>query len=350
MKITVSIPFYAQDSGGIMRQTTLAKKLNKLWTVEVPKYLTTSGGVNQMYDVACNLKKKYDVHLRIQTLNPKLDYSKIDFEVPYSVGLTDSTFPESDIVITYSDNPYTDILTSLPQVKKVLIYMLSYGMCLERERKNVLNPKVTVMSSTIRTQRLIEKEGVKCHYVGFGLDMNFFYENPSIKRERYAALLYHYSLDKQYELGVKVCDNLYEQNLINGTITFGTSKEYTNFKHPKLLIKNYLDATHEQVREVFNKCSVFVMPSRTEGLNLTPIESTLCGCPAVICDGAIGDVFLDGKTCLIAEKDNFSDILEKTKELLSNSTYSVVFKNNIQSLLSKFTWGNTISNIERVLK
>jgi glycosyltransferase involved in cell wall biosynthesis len=206
------------------------------------------------------------------------------------------------------------------------------------------------MSSTVRTQRLIEKEGVNCHCVGFGLDMKFFYEHASIKREKYAALLYHYAPDKQYELGVRVCDELHKQGLINGTITFGTSQGYTNFKHPKSLVYNYLDATPTQVREIFNKCSVFIMPSNTEGLNLTPIESTLCGCPAVICDGAIDDVFFDGQTCLVAEKNSFSDVFEKSKELLSNSTYSVVFKNNIESLLTRFTWESTIFNIEKLMR
>jgi glycosyltransferase involved in cell wall biosynthesis len=322
--------------------------MTKLITIEIPFYSTTSGGIAQMYELAVNLQKKYYVNLRIQTLSSELDYSKIDFKMPYSVGLPDSTFPKSDIVITYSDNPYTDELTNLFQVKKVLIYMLSYGMCFERERKNILNSKVTVMSSTIRTQKLIENEGVKCTCIGVGINTKSFYTDSSIQRENYAALLYHYALDKQYKLSVDVCNELYKQGLIKGVITFGTSKDYEKFEHPKSLIKNYQNATKEEVREIFNKCSVFVMPSITEGLNLTPIESTLCGCPAIICDGAIDDIFFDCKTCLIAEKNSFSDVFEKSKELLENSMYSVVFKNNIEALLTKFTWENTISNIEKL--
>jgi glycosyltransferase involved in cell wall biosynthesis len=323
--------------------------MTKLITIEIPFYSTTSGGIAQMYELAVSLQKKYYVHLRIQT-NSELDYSKIGFRMPYSVGLPDSTFPKSDIVITYSDNPYIDELTNLVQVKKVLIYMLSYGMCIERERKNILNSKVTVLSSTIRTQRLIEKEGVKCSCVGFGIETKNFYVDSSIQQDCYASLLYHYAPDKQYKLGVNVCNELCKQGLIKGVITFGTSKDYEKFEHPERLIKNYQNATHEEVREIFNKCSVFVMPSITEGLNLTPIESTLCGCPAVICDGAIDDIFFDCKTCLIAEKNSFFDILEKSKEILESPMYSVIFRNNIEALLTKFTWENTISNIEKIMR
>ena len=346
MEIIVEIPFYDCKSGGIMRQVILAQKL---WTVELPRYVETSGGIVQTKELTVELQKKHKVHLRIQKSNPSLDYSKVDFKVPYSVGMPDKTFPTSEVVITYSDNPYTDLLTKLPQVKRTLIYMLSYGMCFERERKNVFNPKVTVMSSTNRTKKLIEKEGIKCNCVGFGLEMQNFYVDKLIERKRYAALLYHYSPDKQYELGVKICDELYNQKLIDGTVTFGTSQDYENYKHPVSLIKNYQDASSEQVRNIFNECCVFIMPSITEGLNLTPVESTLCGCPSVICDGAIDDLFFDGETCFIAEKNNFEDVLEKTKILLSNSTFSSVFRNNIANLLSKFTWEKTVLNIEKIL-
>lgn len=347
-KIVIEVPFYSNLSGGIMRQTRLAKEINKL-IIELPRYSTTSGGIKQTIELTSELNKKYDVHLRFQKNNPLIDYSKIDFEVPFSVGLPDLTFPESDVVITYSDNPYGLSLSNLPQIKKVLIYMLSYGMCFERERKNVFNNKITVMSSTTRTKRLIEKEGRECTCVGFGLDsMNEFFVDCSIKRKKYAALLYHYAPDKKYEMGVEICDSLYAQGLIEGTVVFGTSQEYEKFKHPKSLIKNFQNASHKEIRGIFNLCSVFVMPSTTEGLNLTPIESTLCGCPAVICDGAIDDIFFDKKTCFIAEKGNYKDIISKSEEILSNSNYSLVFKDNIERIVKQFTWENTINNIEKL--
>jgi len=66
----------------------------------------------------------------------------------------------------------------------------------------------------------------------------------------------------------------------------------------------------DEIRRIFSRSSAFIMPSISEGLNRTPIEATLCGCPSVICDGAIDDVFFNNKTCLIAEKDNFDDLLE----------------------------------------
>jgi glycosyltransferase involved in cell wall biosynthesis len=347
-KITVELPLYNNMSGGIMRQLMLAQKFYDM-AVEIPRFSVISGGIKHMEELSYNLNKKYNVQLRIQKTNQFLDYSTVDFKVPYSIGLPDDTFPESDVVITYSDNPYVDKLVELPQVKKVLIYMLSYGMCLVRERKNILNPKVIVMSSTNRTKDLIEKEGIKCNFVGFGFNSEKFYCDYSILKKKYAALLCHDSPDKKYDLGVKICDKLCDDNLIDGVISFGSSQSFNSHIHPKKMIKSYIDASTEQVREIFCKCSIFIMPSITEGLNLTPVESTLCGCPAVICDGAINDLFFDKKTCLIANKNDFNDIIEKSKELLLNQYYSLIFRNNIKELLKEFTWKKTISNIEGLL-
>ena len=153
-------------------------------TLELPFYSPYSGGISHTIALAQELKKKYDVHIRFQRETP----DKFNLDIPFSIGLPDHTFPASDVVITYSDNPYTNLLTELPQVKKVLIYMLSYGMCIEREHRNILNPKLTVMSSTLRTKKLIESEGITCHNVGFGRippDFSF----PNIERKKYAAIL-----------------------------------------------------------------------------------------------------------------------------------------------------------------
>lgn len=299
-----------------------------------------------MMQLATTLDKKHKVHVRTQNFNSDLDYNK-EISISYSVGLPDYTFPSADIVITYSDNPYTEYLTRLPQVKKVLIYMLSYGMCFERERKNILNPKVVVMSSTLKIKKAIESEGVQCTCVGFGLDSkkHFFRENK-IKRLKYASLLYHNSPDKQYALGVKVCDKLQQQKLIDGTIVFGAKNDFEKTRHPEKIVKWYLDATPDQIRGVFNNCSIFIMPSISEGLNLTPVEAALCGCPSVICDGAFGDIFFDKKTCIVAKKQDEQDLFIKAKYLLDNQQYAIQFKNNIEKIIKKFTWEKTINNIE----
>lgn len=301
-----------------------------------------------MMQLALALNKKHRVHIRAQNFNSDLDYNK-EITISYSVGLPDYTFPSADVVITYSDNPYTEFLARLPQVKKVIIYMLSYGMCFERERKNILNPRVTVTSSTLKIKKAIEDEGVHCTCIGFGLgSKKYFFVESKIERSRYASLLYHNSPDKQYSLGVEICNKLQQQGLIDGTIIFGSRNDFEKSKHPSKIISQYLDATQNEIRQVFNECSIFIMPSISEGLNLTPIEAALCGCPSVICDGAFDDVFFDGKTCVVAKKQDEEDIFEKSKYLLRHPKLAIEFRKNIEKTIKKFTWEKTINNIERL--
>ena len=313
-------------------------------TFVLPCYKEFSGGITRTIELSRRMQSAgHSVQIRFQRVESTIP----DLGVPYTIGPADASFPVSDAVITYSDDPYCFDLTALPQVKRVLIYMLSYGMCIDRERKNILNHGLKVMSSTLRTKKLIQAEGVECFNVGFG---EITVDPPQgIERKRYAALMYHPAPAKRYDLGVKVCDELFNRGLIEGVLTFGVDIAYEHAPKPGALVKHFPNATRAQVLEIFGQCSVFIMPSITEGLNMTPIESTLCGCPAVICDGAIGEIFLNDGTCLIAEKDNFESIIKNVKIILNNKSLSRYFKINMEVRLGAFSWGKTIANIEGVL-
>jgi hypothetical protein len=126
--------------------------------VELPKYSYTSGGVLE----SIKLANKMNTLIRFQKLK---DYPILSNK--WTVGLPDHTFPECDVCITYSDNPHISDLLKLSQVKKVLVYMLSYGMSIERERKNALNKEIIVMCSTKKIEKEILKDGGIVHRVGF---------------------------------------------------------------------------------------------------------------------------------------------------------------------------------------
>jgi glycosyltransferase involved in cell wall biosynthesis len=347
----VELPFYAGEAtkcmGGLNRLMQLA---NNLLTLELPHYNKNSGGIRETLVLSEELRKRnLNVCLRFQKNFKDVIYEKEDFKVPYSVGIPDSTFPRSKRVITYSDTPYGKELTNLPQVEKVGIYMLSYGMAIDRERANIKNPKMIVMTTTKRTKELIEKEDVICHKVGFGTDCNSFYIEPGIQRKKIAVLLYHFQPDKKYQFGVELVNKLCDEGLVDGVITFGTKYDYDSVKHPKKLIRHYGNATRAEIREIFSSASLFIMPSVTEGLNLTPMESTLCGCPAVLCDGAFDDLFFDKKNCLVATKNNFEDFYEKSKLILA-SNFNDSFRELMKQKVQNFTWEKTIKNILEVMK
>ena len=336
-QLIVEVPINDPASAVIARMLRLA--------VELPHSNTTSGGIAETLKLA----KKISTPAMIRFQQITGSYP-IDLDLPWTVGLPDNTFPECDVCITYSDNPYLNNLVALPQVDKVILYMLSYGMAASRERANVLNPDVIVTCSTKKLESAILKEGVKVHRIGFGLDMDHMHVDPKIKRNKYLALLYHPNPDKRYDLGVKIANALYTNGTIDGVITFGSSVNYDMHKHPAGLVKHYPNAKPADVKSIFNQAQCFLMPSITEGLNLTPIESTLCGCPAIICDGAINEIFYDNENCKIAKIDNESQMINLATNIIQNfDSYSEPFMKNMQARVAENTWANVVTKLNELM-
>jgi GT2 family glycosyltransferase len=339
---TIEIPFDDTISGGIQRHKKLAELL---YTIEIPSYHKFTGGLN---DMICIVPELYNSHLRIQRQHATTDYSKIDFKVPYSVGFPDSTFPDSKYVITYSDTTHLNELLALPQVDKVGVYMLSYGMMLERERANAFNKNAVCMASTKRTMDLINWDGGDCKYVGFGLDIEDFYDENNTNRAKYITVLAHNNIDKRYEQAMKIAARLVDDKFADGIVTFGVYGGNKKFPHH---IKHHEKVSHPEIRKIFNNSICFIMPSITEGLNLTPIEATLCKCPAVLCDGAINELYFDDFTCRIARKDDEEDIYEKAKYIIKNySTISQRYFDNMNIVKTKYTWQNVVNNIRKYME
>jgi glycosyltransferase involved in cell wall biosynthesis len=328
--------------------------MNNLLVFELPHYHFGAGGIAATIQLMEEMQRQgVKVHLRFQRQYPGIDYSKIGLSFPYSIGYPDKTFPECAVCITYSDTTHLAALAALPQVKRVAVNMLSYGMAPVREKFNATFPGVIVLSTTARTARMIEADGGgPVHVTHHGHDWENFYPEPGVYpgKARLGALLYHNEPDKRYDLGVKIMDRLCAEGFLDGVLTFGTHIGYLKHRHPKKHIRFYLNAVRAEVRELFSKASVFVMPSVTEGFNLTPIESTLCGCPAILCDGAIGDKFFHGENCFIAEKDNAEEMLEMARQLIRFPVTGENFRLKMAEIVKPYTWELCVNKILEALK
>lgn len=92
------------------------------------------------------------------------------------------------------------------------------------------------------------------------------------------------------------------------------------------------------------------MPSVSEGLNLTPIEATLCGCPSIICDGAINEIFYATYNCHIVEKDN-KDMLYWFAKNSFDELYNIreFFIDKMRETVNQFTWDKVVNNIKQLI-
>ena len=314
MKYIFELPFYSQTVGGITATIALAKELN--------------------------------AEIRFQSVQKLYPHN---LPVPFTVGKADNTFPECDVCITYSDNPYAKQLLYLPQIKRVACYFQSYGMSYANEHSNANHTAIINLCSTKKIEYAIKNDGLYVDNIGFGLDMQEFVDYGN-ERKNYLAIMYHDMPSKKYDIAVRVADLLYSKGIIDGVISFGMLDNYKKHQHPKGLVAHYGNATKAGVADVFNQCKAYLMPSVSEGLNLTPIESTLCGCPAVICDGAINEIFVDNINCIVVKKNDIFEMANELRLLIENyNSESINMKFNMQETIKGFTWSNVANKIKEVL-
>ena len=329
----------------LIKKVKLAKDMKLIF--ELPFYSPSVGGVVETIKFAEAIHEltEYNVGLRFQrkTEKPKTNLA-------YSYGLPDKHFPLCDVVVTYSDTPYLQQLLLLPQVGKTMIYMLSYGMAQDREYANSHNSRVTCMCSTEKIRTAILNDGyANVHKIGFALNMDDMWEYGN-ERKYIQALYYHPMASKRYKLAVDLSMGLFGQGLIDNTISFGTHIEYSKFAKPPALISHTFNADRGQIRNIFNDASFFVNTSFSEGLNLTPIEATLCGCPSIVCDGA-DELFIDGVTCFKASQmADYDELMSLAKELINDRDYYAdTFRLNMQKLVAEYTMPKLVDNFIKLI-
>jgi len=92
--------------------------------------------------------------------------------------------------------------------------------------------------------------------------------------------------------------------------------------------------TNKQLLELYNKASIFVLPSLVEGMSLLPLEAMACGCAVVVTDnGGINEYIIDeinGLICPIADAEClFNKVLyllnnkQKREDLVKNGLETV---------------------------
>jgi glycosyltransferase involved in cell wall biosynthesis len=314
-----------------------------------PDRLCSSGGVMRMVETATHLHEMgYQVQLRIQRGVPNYSYDNLQLPIPYSIGGPNDTFPASKCVITYSDNPHQYELSELPQVKHKCAYMLSYGIHLQHEGAIVFNPNIEKICSTYNVKRRIESVGGFCKWVGFAFDTDPWYPDPTIQREaRTIALMYHKGESKQFKAGWQLCAKLLKHGVIDRVLIFGVWKN----KGPTIddsRFEFFVNAGVNTLRTIYSRASLFISPSISEGLNRTPVEATLCGCPSVLMAGAIDEIFFDNTNCYVVTVNDYQSMYKRIIQVMSHDR-SVQFRDHMLNVLQSYTWEEVLPRIVSVL-
>lgn len=106
--------------------------------------------------------------------------------------------------------------------------------------------------------------------------------------------------------------------------------EWIDFHHIK---------SDAQLRALYNKAHIFVLPSWIEGFPLPPMEAMACGCAVVTTDaGGVSDYLRNGETALIVPIQDPAALAQSVCKLIEDEGERRRVAKNGYSLIKQFTW------------
>lgn len=112
----------------------------------------------------------------------------------------------------------------------------------------------------------------------------------------------------------------------------------------------YGEINYDKVQELYNKCDIFVMPSRFEAYGLVFIEALSYGLPCIGKNDFEMPYFIeDNVTGKLINGEDCISLAESMYELLNNKTYkqNVVIRH--EEYISKYSWDSVVKRMVEVI-
>jgi glycosyltransferase involved in cell wall biosynthesis len=115
----------------------------------------------------------------------------------------------------------------------------------------------------------------------------------------------------------------------------------------RLTSRYVVNPSDQDIAVLYNRATVFVLPSRHEGYALPILEAMACGCP-VICTNANGnmDFCRDGENCLIVPTDDDARLAELLDQLLGSPELQEKLRAGGLATVQKYTWERALDVLD----
>ncbi len=106
----------------------------------------------------------------------------------------------------------------------------------------------------------------------------------------------------------------------------------------------------EELRAIYNRASIFLGPSHSEGWGLPPCEAMMCGAAVVATDiGGHREFCVDGETALLVPAHNPNAMAEAVSRLIEDPKLRLRVAMNGYRNVQRFTWDAAVDAFEEVL-
>jgi glycosyltransferase involved in cell wall biosynthesis len=192
--------------------------------------------------------------------------------------------------------------------------------------------------------------GEASHYIPNGLDFSRFGSDTPIEQRnpKHLAMMFNPGLIwKGSADGLAALRLLKEQYPDLEAEFFGTTPRSSELPS---WIRYHQSPAQDELRRIYNRASIFLAPSHTEGWGLPPCEAMMCGAAVVATDiGGHREFAVDDKTALLVPAKQPEAIASAAKRLIEDSDLRIRIANCGNNAIQRFTWEAAGDAMERVL-
>ena len=175
-----------------------------------------------------------------------------------------------------------------------------------------------------------------------------------------------FRLTKKIENRPKRVVMQFQRNLFKGALDGINALKFVKKEYPELnavylvfllVLMIYLHGLnmfkhHHQknlVEKIYNKSSIYLCPSWSEGWHLPPAEAMACGCALVSTDiGGVKDYAIHEKTALLSPIKNSKLLAENLLKLLRDDTLRLKLAYEGNNNIKQFRWDKSSKKLERL--
>jgi len=102
---------------------------------------------------------------------------------------------------------------------------------------------------------------------------------------------------------------------------------------------------------IYNRNSIFMANSLTEGFGLVSVEALSCGC-ALVCTDISGhkEYSIDGETALLVRPKDADDMFEKVSRLIDDDQERIRLAEQGNKYVQRFTWKVSVNKMHELIK
>jgi len=192
--------------------------------------------------------------------------------------------------------------------------------------------------------------GERCNYIPNGLDFKKFGCDvaPENRETARIAMLFNNKVNWKGS-----ADGLAAASLLKTKYPDLTAEFFGVYKRPENLpswITYHQEPAQDELRRIYNRASIFLAPSHSEGWGLPPSEAMMCGATVVATDiGGHQEFCTDEQTALMVPAKHPEEMAKAAGRLIDDQPLRLRLAKNGNENIHRFTWNAAVDKFENLL-